>query len=82
MMTEWILIALVAFLAFGPKKLPELARHLGIALRWLLQIKAGLERMLQSEIKQQLLHQANEKAQAADKIYQEAKQTSNTKNIG
>ena len=75
MMNEWLLIGLVALFAFGPKKLPLLATHLGAAFRFILRMKTFLAQSLQKEINQQLLQESEEKAKVADKLYQEKKQT-------
>jgi len=48
--SELVLIALLALIVLGPKRLPELSRKLGGALRELKDTAADLRRGLESEV--------------------------------
>lgn len=49
---ELIVIFIVALLVFGPKKLPELARTLGKAVRDIRQAMSGVKEQIDSEIQE------------------------------
>ncbi len=48
--TELAIIALFAFLIFGPDKVPELARTLGKAMRTFKRAQEDMERVIRSEM--------------------------------
>lgn len=49
---EMIIILIVALLIFGPKKLPEIGRSLGKAIRGFQEASKGFENELKKEIEQ------------------------------
>jgi TatA/E family protein of Tat protein translocase len=48
--TELFIIALFAFLIFGPDKVPELARTIGKAMRMFKQAQEDMERVIRAEV--------------------------------
>lgn len=48
--TELFIIALFAFLIFGPDKVPELARTIGKAMRVFKQAQEDMERVIRAEV--------------------------------
>lgn len=69
MSMELLLIFIVALIAFGPKKLPMLATHLGIMMRKLHQLKVQAARFWQQQVNEYQLQENQRKADEADKQY-------------
>ena len=67
---ETIIIMLVMVCVLSPKKLPMVARHLGIVMRYLKNSRVTLEKMWQQYNQQQRLQENIKKAEAADASYQ------------
>ena len=68
---ELLLIVIVAFIVFGPKKLPMLARHLGLLLRQVNQLKSKAAALWQEQLNELQLQENKRKAEEADRQYQE-----------
>ncbi len=72
-LSELIVVLLVALLAFGPKRLPEIAYGIGRMVQWFI----GMRQKIASEISQhmrQIELQHNEaKAKAAEQTAEQAK---------
>jgi sec-independent protein translocase protein TatB len=68
---ELLLTFLVAIVAFGPSKLPMLAEHLGKLARYLNQLKQQATSFWQSQLDKQQLKENTQKAEKADKLYQQ-----------
>lgn len=68
---EVLLTLLVALFVFGPKKLPMLAYHLGKLIARINLYKQQAMLFWQQQINEQQLHDNTEKAEKADKHYQE-----------
>lgn len=66
---ELLVILLVAVVAFGPKQLPLLARHLGFLIRRINQLKATMNDYLQQAVLEDQLLQNEQKARDADRHY-------------
>lgn len=66
---ELMLILLVALLAFGPSKLPMLARHLAWAVKKAHAFRQQLSEMWQQQLKEAQLLDNTRKAQKADREY-------------
>lgn len=66
---ELLLILLVALIVFGPQKLPMLARHLGLLMRHLNQLKATTSIFWQQQLNECQLEENKHKAQEADNHY-------------
>jgi sec-independent protein translocase protein TatB len=69
-LSELLVIMLVTVLVFGPKKLPMLAYHLGVALRYLLNYKQLAVQAWQQLLSEQKLQENLEKAQRVDQSYE------------
>lgn len=74
MSVELLLVFLVTFLAFGPKKLPMLADHLAKLLRLLMHFKAQVLQFWESKFEEITLLENEKKAREADKIYQKERE--------
>lgn len=68
---ELLLIVIVAFIVFGPKKLPMLAQHLGLLLRQVNQLKSKAATLWQEQLNELQLQENKRKAEEADRQYQE-----------
>lgn len=68
---ELLLIVIVALIVFGPKKLPMLARHLGLLLRQVSQLKSKAATLWQEQLNELQLQENKRKAEEADRQYQE-----------
>ncbi|MBI2784973.1 MAG: twin-arginine translocase TatA/TatE family subunit [Legionella longbeachae] len=66
---ELLVILIVALIAFGPKKLPMLATHLGLLLMKFNQIKTQAFTLWQLQLKELQLEENQRKANAADEQY-------------
>jgi Sec-independent protein translocase protein TatA len=71
MTAEFFLILLVAVLAFGPKKLPMLAAHLGLVMRQIDHHKNQVALIWRQQIQQLQLEENQIRAEEADKQYKE-----------
>jgi Sec-independent protein translocase protein TatA len=71
MTAEFFLILLVAVLAFGPKKLPMLAAHLGLVMRQIDHYKNQVALIWRQQIQQLQLEENQIRAEEADKQYKE-----------
>lgn len=71
MSSELLLIFLVAFIVFGPARLPMLARHLGALFHHVQGMKQKLNAYWQAQLQQQQLQDNERKAEKADEIYRE-----------
>lgn len=69
-LSEVILILIIALVVFGPKKLPMLAIHLAMGLRFFNQIKDKGQLLWEQVLKEQSLLENEHKAQIADHQYQ------------
>ncbi|WP_058529928.1 Sec-independent protein translocase subunit TatA/TatB [Legionella londiniensis] len=80
--SELFIILAVALLAFGPKKLPMLARHIGQFIAWINRLQQQLGKAWQEELNKQQLEDNLKKAAIADKAYEadEGKKDLNPKN--
>ena len=72
MSMELLVIFSVALIAFGPKKLPMLATHLGLLMRQLQQWKAQAQAFWQLQLNEYQLLENQRKAEEADKQYKES----------
>lgn len=66
---EILIIFIVAFIVFGPKKLPMLATHLGLLLRKINQLKNQAAALWQQQLNELQLQENQLKAKEADKQY-------------
>jgi len=71
-MAELFICLLVALIAFGPKQLPMVARHLGRAVRFLTQLKVQAIQYWHTQAKEWQLMDDEEKAAQADKMYHQS----------
>lgn len=69
--SELLLTSVVALAAFGPKSLPQLARHIGQLLVRINQFKHHAEQSFQEMTKAQQLAENEAKAKNADRLYKE-----------
>lgn len=72
MSMELLVIFIVALIAFGPKKLPMLATHLGLLMRQLQQWKSQAQAFWQQQLSEYQLQENQRKAEEADKQYKES----------
>lgn len=70
---ELLLIFIVALIAFGPKKLPMLAHHLGILLRHAAHYKQHITAFWQQQLREQQLQENIKKATQAEQKYAQKK---------
>jgi len=63
---ELLVIAIVAILAFGPGKLPMLARHLGKLFQQIQHVKQQISRFWQDQLNEQQLLDNQKKAEEAE----------------
>lgn len=73
MSAELLLILVVALIVFGPNKLPMLARHLGLLMRKLNQLKSQASVLWEQQLKELQLEENKRKAEEADQQYQQLK---------
>lgn len=71
MVLEWLVIVVVAFVVFGPQKLPQLATQVGTILRKLNQVRYQMNRFLQTQLQEQQLLQNQQKAEDAEALYRD-----------
>ena len=69
-MSELFITMLVALVVFGPKKLPMVARHLGLLLGRFNHYKQQAAMFWQQQLKEQQLQENIKKAQKADASYE------------
>lgn len=72
MSAELLLIFIVALIVFGPKKLPMLATHLGLAIQKLNQIKTQARALWQQQLNEYQLQENQRKAKEADELYKKS----------
>ena len=72
-LSEILLTAMVAFIVFGPKKLPMLAQHLGLLIKHIRRHQQKASLLWQDFLLQQQLKENNQKANEADIHYQQNK---------
>lgn len=72
MSMELLVIFIVALIAFGPKKLPMLATHLGLLMSQLQQWKTQAQAFWQQQLNEYQLLENQRKAEEADKHYKES----------
>jgi len=63
---ELLLIFIIALLVFGPKKLPEVGRQVGRALREFQRAKEGIKEKFEQEIQAEEPKDAGEKSKDTD----------------
>lgn len=68
-LSELIIIFIVAIIVFGPNKLPMLARHLGLLMAKLNQLKMQWAAFWDSQLNEAQLLDNERKAQKADEAY-------------
>jgi sec-independent protein translocase protein TatA len=61
-MPEMVIIALVALIIFGPRKLPELGKSLGKSIAQFKRASNELQNTLEEEIRTEELHEARKSA--------------------
>ena len=66
---EFLIILIVAFIVFGPKKLPMLASHLGLLVRKFNQLKTQAAALWQQQVNEFQLQENQRKAKEADEHY-------------
>ena len=71
MVSEWLVILIVALVAFGPKRLPMLASHLYKAWMQLQACKQQLLQFWQKQWLEQQLLENQKRAEEADKAYED-----------
>ncbi len=69
--SELLLTMIVALIAFGPSKLPMLAKHLAKLFFYLTQAKTQASLFWQSQLKELQLIENNQKAEIADSLYKQ-----------
>ena len=74
---ELVLIFLVAVIVFGPKQLPMVARHLGLVINTLAQLKEKAAQVWNTQVKEWQLLDNEQKAADADKHYQSSESSGN-----
>ena len=67
--SELLLTIFVALMVFGPKKLPMLAKHIGLAYKKINALKEQLSDFWQKQLNEVQLIENTEKAEKADKKY-------------
>jgi sec-independent protein translocase protein TatB len=72
---ELLVILIVACVVFGPNKLPLLARHLGLCVRYMHQLREQWGRLYTEQMNAVQLLQNQEKAREADNVYREQEAT-------
>ena len=68
--SEIFLTLLVALIAFGPKKIPMIAQHLGQLMSFFYRYKRKLALFWQQQLDEQALQDNIKKAEKADRDYQ------------
>jgi sec-independent protein translocase protein TatB len=66
---ELLLTGFVAVIVFGPTKLPELLKHMGLVVAKLHALKEQVHLFWQKEIQEEQLRENESKALVADKEY-------------
>ncbi|KTD01722.1 Sec-independent protein translocase subunit TatA/TatB [Fluoribacter gormanii] len=66
---ELLVIFIVAFIVFGPKKLPMLATHLGLLVKTFNQLKMQAAMLWQQQLNALQLQENQRKAKEADEQY-------------
>jgi sec-independent protein translocase protein TatB len=74
---ELLVILFVALIAFGPKQLPMVVKHMARAIRLLTQLKDQAAEQWHAQAKEWQLIDNEEKAAQADKQYQSAESSGN-----
>ncbi len=69
--SQLLVIACIALVVFGPKKLPMLATHLGLCLKLLNKFKQQAQILWQQMLLEQQLEENKKKALEADKTYEQ-----------
>ena len=69
MISEFLVILIVALIVFGPTKLPMLATHLGLLVRKLNQLKTHINQFWQKQLNEFQLQENKRKAEIADRQY-------------
>ena len=76
-LAELLIIFLVALIAFGPKQLPMVARHLARGAKILTHYKEQVAQIWHSHVNEMQLKDNEEKASEADKRYQSIESSDN-----
>lgn len=76
--SELLLTLMVALIAFGPKKVPMIAQHLGQLVRCVHRYKRELTLFWQRQLDEQVLQDNIKKAEKADRDYQKESNKINT----